>query len=213
MTSNGAHETTVQNPVPPQDLSGIVGHRFIYTYANGWQYEMYVKNATTIDYRIHSGMVGGRWVKDQQVDLVQLDDDSYKIAWNEPTGTSVAVNVMPAKRRLHGVIFFPHWVEEDGERTAATRTTTWTRCASTATRARPTRYMWSPSSRRSPSSSTSAPTTTPSSPSPRETFRRAGPTAPTEPTRRAARRDLRGAPDVADLLLHSSFEFGVIHHG
>ncbi|MFE3521435.1 phenolic acid decarboxylase [Streptomyces sp. NPDC059161] len=117
MTSNGAHETTVQNPVPPQDLSGIVGHRFIYTYANGWQYEMYVKNATTIDYRIHSGMVGGRWVKDQQVDLVQLDDDSYKIAWNEPTGTSVAVNVMPAKRRLHGVIFFPHWVEEDGERT------------------------------------------------------------------------------------------------
>ncbi|WP_017607659.1 phenolic acid decarboxylase [Nocardiopsis xinjiangensis] len=22
------------------DLSGIVGHRFIYTYANGWQYEM-----------------------------------------------------------------------------------------------------------------------------------------------------------------------------
>jgi hypothetical protein len=52
--------TTVANPVPPQDLSGIVGHRFVYTYANGWQYEMYVKNAQTIDYRIHTGMVGGR---------------------------------------------------------------------------------------------------------------------------------------------------------
>lgn len=62
-------------------------------------------------------MVGGRWVKDQQVDLVQLDDDNFKVSWNEPTGTSVAVNVMPDKRRLHGVIFFPHWVEEHGERT------------------------------------------------------------------------------------------------
>lgn len=109
--------TTVANPVPPQYLSGIVGHRFVYTYANGWQYETYVKNAQTIDYRIHTGMVGGRWVKDQQVDLVQLDDDSFKISWTEPTGTSVAVNVMPGKRRLHGVIFFPRWIEEHGDRT------------------------------------------------------------------------------------------------
>lgn len=109
--------TTAENTVPPQDLSGIVGRRFIYTYANGWQYEMYVKNDRTIDYRIHSGMVGGRWVKDQQVDLAQLDDDHFKVSWTEPTGTSVAVNVMPGKRRLHGVIFFPHWVEEHGERT------------------------------------------------------------------------------------------------
>ncbi|MBW0015952.1 MAG: phenolic acid decarboxylase [Mycobacterium sp.] len=109
--------TSVANPVPPQDFSGIVGYRLIYSYANGWRYEMYVKNAGTIDYRIHSGMVGGRWVKDQAVDLVQLDVDSFKISWTEPTGTSVAVNVMPGKRRLHGVIFFPHWVQEHGERT------------------------------------------------------------------------------------------------
>ncbi|SMQ20584.1 phenolic acid decarboxylase [Streptomyces sp. Ag82_O1-12] len=117
MTANGAHETTVEEPVPPQDLSGIVGHRFLYTYANGWQYEMYVKNDRTIDYRIHSGMVGGRWVKDQPVDLVQLDDDSFKVSWDEPTGTCVVVNVMPGKRRLHGVIFFPRWVADHGERT------------------------------------------------------------------------------------------------
>jgi phenolic acid decarboxylase len=107
----------VENPVPPQDLSGIAGHRFIYTYANGWQYEMYVKNEHTIDYRIHSGHVGGRWVKNQDVDLVQLDDDSFKVSWTEPTGTSVAVNVMPRKRRLHGVIFFPQWIRHHGERT------------------------------------------------------------------------------------------------
>ncbi|WP_269801345.1 phenolic acid decarboxylase [Streptomyces odonnellii] len=109
--------TTVTDPVPPQDLSGIVGYRLVYTYATGWQYEMYVKNDHTIDYRVHSGMVGGRWVKGQEVDLVQLDEDSYKVSWNEPTGTSVVVNVMPGKRRVHGVIFFPRWVRENGGRT------------------------------------------------------------------------------------------------
>lgn len=100
-----------------QDLSGLLGHRFVYTYDNGWQYEMYVKNANTIDYRIHSGMVGGRWVKDQKVGLVRLGEDDYKVFWNEPTGTSVVVNVLPARRRLHGVIFFPEWVHQHGERT------------------------------------------------------------------------------------------------
>ncbi|MHC5257472.1 phenolic acid decarboxylase [Streptomyces sp. UC4497] len=109
--------TTVESPVPPQDLSGIVGHRFIYTYANGWQYEMYVKNASTIDYRIHTGHVGGRWVKDQKIDLVRLTEGVYKVSWTEPTGTSVSVNVVPAERVLHGVIFFPHWIKEHGERT------------------------------------------------------------------------------------------------
>ncbi|WP_369386230.1 phenolic acid decarboxylase [Streptomyces sp. CG1] len=117
MANNETLTTTVEQPIPPQDLSGIVGHRFIYTYANGWQYEMYVKNDSTIDYRIHSGHVGGRWVKDQEVDLVQVDDDCYKVSWTEPTGTSVSVNAMPGKRRLHGVIFFPDWIRTHGERT------------------------------------------------------------------------------------------------
>ncbi|MFD0483547.1 phenolic acid decarboxylase [Kineococcus sp. GCM10028916] len=117
MTNHRAPTHTPSDPTPPQDLDGLVGHRFVYTYANGWQYEMYVKNVRTIDYRIHSGMVGGRWVKDQEVDLVQLDEDSFKLSWNEPTGTSVVVNVMPGRRRLHGTIFFPRWVEEDGSRT------------------------------------------------------------------------------------------------
>ena len=96
---------------------GLIGHRFIYTYDNGWVYEMYVKNATTIDYRIHSGIVGGRWVRDQRVDLVQLADDVYKISWHEPTGTSVVVNVMPGQKRLHGTIFFPSWVVADPKKT------------------------------------------------------------------------------------------------
>lgn len=109
--------TTAGNPVPDQDLSEIVGKHFIYTYANGWRYEMYVKNDRAIDYRIHSGMVGGRWVKDQAVHLVRLDTDTYKISWTEPTGTSVSVDVLPARRLLHGVIFFPQWVHQHPERT------------------------------------------------------------------------------------------------
>ena len=110
-TEQSAHATS------DLDLSGLVGHRYVYTYDNGWQYEMYVKNATTIDYRIHTGHVGGRWVRDQTVDLVTLAPDVYKISWTEPTGTSVVVNVMPAQRRLHGTIFFPEWIRADGAKT------------------------------------------------------------------------------------------------
>lgn len=54
---------------------------------------MYVKNARTIDYRIHGGMVGGRWVKDQQVHIVHLSGDVYIVSWVEPSGTSVSVAV------------------------------------------------------------------------------------------------------------------------
>ncbi|WP_304653965.1 phenolic acid decarboxylase [Quadrisphaera setariae] len=98
-------------------ISTLAGHRFLYTYANGWTYEMYVKNDHTIDYRIHSGHVGGRWVRDQHVDLVELVPGVHKVSWTEPTGTSVVVNVMPEARRLHGTIFFPHWIELDGSTT------------------------------------------------------------------------------------------------
>jgi len=100
--------------VPSQDLSGIIGHRIRYIYDNGWRYEVYVKNATTIDYHVHTGDVGGRIVKGQIVDLAQLDAAHYKLSWTEPTGTSVAVNYLPALRRVHGSTFFPHWVALNG---------------------------------------------------------------------------------------------------
>lgn len=45
------------------DLSGFIGKHLVYTYDNGWNYEIYVKNGHTLDYRIHSGIVGNRWVK------------------------------------------------------------------------------------------------------------------------------------------------------
>ncbi len=101
----------------PEELTDFIGRHFIYTYDNGWQYELYVKNDRTIDYRIHSGMVGGRWVRDQIAHIVRLAPDVFKISWDEPTGTTVSVAFNLADRKLHGVIFFPRWIAEDPKKT------------------------------------------------------------------------------------------------
>jgi phenolic acid decarboxylase len=94
----------------PEAIARFVGKHYIYTYENGWQYEMYIKTDRLIDYRIHSGIVGGRWVRNQLAHIVRLSDDVCKISWDEPTGTTVSVAVNFAERRLHGVIFFPQWI-------------------------------------------------------------------------------------------------------
>lgn len=101
----------------PEQLVDFLGKHFIYTYDNGWQYEMYIKNDRTIDYRIHSGMVGGRWVRDQEAHIVRLSDDVCKVSWSEPTGTTVSVAVNFAEHHLHGVIFFPQWVAQEPGKT------------------------------------------------------------------------------------------------
>lgn len=101
----------------PEELGDFIGRHFIYTYDNGWQYELYVKNDRTIDYRIHSGMVGGRWVRDQIAHIVRLSPEVFKISWDEPTGTTVSVSFNLTERKLHGVIFFPRWVAEDPKKT------------------------------------------------------------------------------------------------
>lgn len=100
-----------------QDLSGLVGKHLVYTYDNGWNYEIYVKNATTMDYRIHSGIVGNRWVKDQRVYIVRVAKEVYKISWTEPTGTDVSLIVNLADRIFHGTIFFPRWIINDPKKT------------------------------------------------------------------------------------------------
>lgn len=81
------------------NLDDFIGTHFIYTYDNGWEYELYVKNENTIDYRIHGGMVAGRWVKNQEVSLVMLTEGIYKIAWTEPTGTDVALDFLPNEEK------------------------------------------------------------------------------------------------------------------
>jgi len=96
-------------------MKNFIGTQMIYTYDNGWEYEIYIKNEDTVDYRIHSGMVGGRWVKDQKMHLVELTKGVFKISWTEPTGTDVCLNFMLADNKMHGVIFFPRWVHEHPE--------------------------------------------------------------------------------------------------
>lgn len=99
------------------DLRGILGKHLVYTYDNGWNYEVYIKNTTTMDYRIHSGIVGNRWVKDQEVILVRVADGVYKISWTEPTGTDVSLIINLADKVFHGTIFFPRWVINNPEKT------------------------------------------------------------------------------------------------
>ncbi len=103
--------------VNKHDLSSFVGKHLVYTYDNGWNYEIYVKNTNTLDYRIHSGLVGNRWVKDQQAYIVRIGKDIYKISWTEPTGTDVSLSVNLADKVFHGTIFFPRWVINNPEKT------------------------------------------------------------------------------------------------
>ncbi len=102
---------------PAADLDVFLGKHFTYTYENGWQYELYIKNAKAIDYRIHSGMVGGRWVRDQQAHIIRIAPSVVKISWDEPTGTDVSLAFNLTERRIHGVIFFPRWVAENPNKT------------------------------------------------------------------------------------------------
>ena len=60
------------------NLEDFIGTHFIYTYDNGWEYEWYAKNENTVDYRIHGGMVAGRWVTNQKAEIVKLTDGVFK---------------------------------------------------------------------------------------------------------------------------------------
>ena len=99
------------------DLSGFIGKHLVYTYDNGWNYESYVKTGHTLDYRIHSGIVGNRWVKDQEAYIVRVGESIYKISWTEPTGTDVSLIVNLGDKLFHGTIFFPRWIMNNPEKT------------------------------------------------------------------------------------------------
>lgn len=105
------------NTFDKQNLDGITGKHLVYTYDNGWNYELYIKNENTVDYRIHSGMVGNRWVKNQHVYIVRVAEDIYKISWSEPTGTDVSLIANLGDKLFHGTIFFPRWVMNEPQKT------------------------------------------------------------------------------------------------
>lgn len=76
------------------------------------------KKENTIDNRIHSRVVGGRWIKHQKIDLATLTDDIYKISWTKLIETDANISFMPKNNRLHGMILFPKWVYEHLETTS-----------------------------------------------------------------------------------------------
>lgn len=95
---------------PEQDLSEFVGKHIIYTYANGWQYEYYFRNESVGDYRIGSGMVGGRWTTHQKLMVVNLGHGTYKVAWAEPTGSVCCLDINFQERWLHGFFGLAQWL-------------------------------------------------------------------------------------------------------
>jgi len=100
------------------EITDFVGKHYIYTYDNGWEYETYIRNERHLDYRVHSGIVAGHWVTNQEAHIVRLAPQVFRMSWVEPTGTGVSLAVNLAERRLHGAIFFPRWVVDDPQKIA-----------------------------------------------------------------------------------------------
>ncbi|MFB8008672.1 phenolic acid decarboxylase [Nocardia sp. NPDC056000] len=99
------------------DLSGLIGSHLIYAYDNGWKYELYVRNAETVEFRCLIGPMFGRWSKDQPAKMVRLGADLYKLAWVEPTGTTTIVILWLDERRVHTTITYPQWMLDYPEST------------------------------------------------------------------------------------------------
>lgn len=106
------------NNFAKHDLTNLVGKHLIYTYENGWQHEIYIKNDSTLDYRVCSGSASNRCVKDQSAYIVQIGQNIYKASWTEPTGTSISVILNLRILLLHYTAFFPRWVMDDPQKTA-----------------------------------------------------------------------------------------------
>ncbi|MBF6332221.1 phenolic acid decarboxylase [Nocardia transvalensis] len=99
--------------LPVQDLSGLVGAHFIHTHAaTGCIWEVYIRNATTIDYRALGGRLRGRRVLGQTVDLVRLGDDDYRLTWGESIGCFSLI-IRPARRYIHQVVTLLHSTSRD----------------------------------------------------------------------------------------------------
>ncbi|CAI3925662.1 Phenolic acid decarboxylase (PadC) (PDB:2GC9) [Commensalibacter communis] len=100
-----------------KDLSHFLGRQLIFTYDNGWNYELYIKNENIVDYRIHNGLIGQRWVKSQPVHIARIAAEICKISWTEPTGTNVSIIINLKDNFYQGTIFFPRWILNHPERT------------------------------------------------------------------------------------------------
>ncbi len=102
---------------PNQDLSIVIGKHIIYTYENDWQYEIYFKNPELIHYRIHSGLVAGRWVTNRQVHMTALGHQMVRINWLEPVGNIVTMVANLPERWLHSYFLMPQWITDNPKAT------------------------------------------------------------------------------------------------
>lgn len=100
------------------DLSKFVGKRFVFTYNSGWSYELYIKNAGRVDYRVHHGVIGDRWIKNQHVYMSLISKDICKLSWTERTGTNVSIIINLVDHYYQGTLFFPHWIIKHPEKAA-----------------------------------------------------------------------------------------------
>ncbi|CCF60503.1 hypothetical protein KAFR_0K01490 [Kazachstania africana CBS 2517] len=98
------------------DLSAIVGKRLVYTYENGFICEIYIRNESEMDYRVHKGLVGGLWEIGQNIYMVRVGADVYKLSWLEPKGTDVSIIVNLEQKFVHGTIWYPRWVVNNPEK-------------------------------------------------------------------------------------------------
>ncbi len=102
---------------PPQDLSIILGKHIIYTYENGWKYEFYFKNSSINHYRIHSGLVAGRWVTNREVHMTALGHGLIRVNWLEPVGNIVTMVTNLQERWLHSYFLMPQWIIDNPKAT------------------------------------------------------------------------------------------------
>ena len=102
-------------PKVANDLSGLIGKHIIYTYANGWQYEFYFRNDHCGDYRINGGVMKGRWTNVQRYMPVNLGNGLHKVAWIEPTGSIVSLDINFDERWLHGFFGLAQWLMQSPE--------------------------------------------------------------------------------------------------
>ena len=104
-------------PFPDQDLSIILGKHIIYTYENDWQYELYFKNATMAHYRIHSGLVAGRWVTNREVHMTAIGHGMVRVNWLEPVGNIGSMVTNLSERWLHSYFLMPQWIVDNPKAT------------------------------------------------------------------------------------------------
>lgn len=100
------------------DLQEIIGKHFTYVYANGWEYEIYIKAARSLDYRIHSGVFAGRWATDQRAWICRVGDGVFSLGWEEATGATISLVVNLDWLQVHGTLSLPRWLADQPRKAA-----------------------------------------------------------------------------------------------